>query len=70
MFWVHRVCSLCPGRDVLLSRAIPSAGFLVENRQVASLLVKQINHLHADHVDASLWLTQRHLSGSAKCGLP
>lgn len=51
---VHRVFRLCPGRDILLARAMPSAGFLVENRQATSLLVKQINHLHADHVDASL----------------
>lgn len=51
---VHRVFSLCLGRDVLLPWAIPSAGFLVENTQATSLLVKQINHLRADLVDVSL----------------
>lgn len=54
VFWVHRVCSLCLGKDVLLPWAVPSVGFLVENKQATSLLVKQIDHLHAYHVDAHL----------------
>lgn len=40
VFWVLRVCSLCLGKDALLPWAIPSVGFLVENKQATSLLVK------------------------------